>query len=560
MGVFEHFPYTNYHELNLDWVVEEVKRCIAKIDDIDGEIDAKVTAVLTEWLNDGTIADLINVTIFSDLSDRVTACEAKLAAIADTPQILNEVKAAPFIYDDSVTNDSQGLTADSASGYIYSWESGTFPNGTIHVYDSATFTEVQTFNNVAGYHGNDLEKIGNLIYIAQCYATANVLDGNNLLAFNVSNQSMVNVRTFPSSAILTVASIDDDTLIVMATGSVATPDIRDYTFYKYTISENSVEVLQLIDGDKCPLFGASQGSYFDRVHNVFYLLVSGPDSVFAFEYKNGVLTYKTCTQLSKYDLNGVNVGEFEGIASLNGTDLLLSSIVLSMAGVSSYSLNIGLVNLFNGFPAFPLPNNWHKPLNNEDFCVCDASATNLYEDGTGTYPFKHIGRAISACRYSGRFRGITLKAGNYGPLYAYDRDIFIDLDGNVTFTSMDLTSCKLTIIGTSSKTITITGTAVFRNGTHARMNFVTVQNRIVVQESEVDLRNLTTTHTASYPITLTASSAKIQYATGGASFYSGYAIYLESFSTAYINQVITNAQVLKPGTNWSLIRSGTALG
>lgn len=26
MGLFEHFPYTNYHELNLDWLVEQVKK------------------------------------------------------------------------------------------------------------------------------------------------------------------------------------------------------------------------------------------------------------------------------------------------------------------------------------------------------------------------------------------------------------------------------------------------------------------------------------------------------------------------------------------------------
>ena len=25
MGIFENFPYTNYHELNLDWVIEKIK-------------------------------------------------------------------------------------------------------------------------------------------------------------------------------------------------------------------------------------------------------------------------------------------------------------------------------------------------------------------------------------------------------------------------------------------------------------------------------------------------------------------------------------------------------
>lgn len=32
MALFEHFPYTNYHELNLDWLVEQVKKNSAALD------------------------------------------------------------------------------------------------------------------------------------------------------------------------------------------------------------------------------------------------------------------------------------------------------------------------------------------------------------------------------------------------------------------------------------------------------------------------------------------------------------------------------------------------
>ena len=34
MSVFENFPYTNVHELNLDWVIKRVKEGNAKIEDL----------------------------------------------------------------------------------------------------------------------------------------------------------------------------------------------------------------------------------------------------------------------------------------------------------------------------------------------------------------------------------------------------------------------------------------------------------------------------------------------------------------------------------------------
>lgn len=33
MGVFEQFPYTNTHDLNLDWILKKVKELDSKIDD-----------------------------------------------------------------------------------------------------------------------------------------------------------------------------------------------------------------------------------------------------------------------------------------------------------------------------------------------------------------------------------------------------------------------------------------------------------------------------------------------------------------------------------------------
>nr|DAU88252.1 MAG TPA: Pectate lyase [Caudoviricetes sp.] len=48
MGLFDQFPYTNFHELNLDWIVEQMrsqKDYVDKIDDHVAEVDKHVTEV-----------------------------------------------------------------------------------------------------------------------------------------------------------------------------------------------------------------------------------------------------------------------------------------------------------------------------------------------------------------------------------------------------------------------------------------------------------------------------------------------------------------------------------
>lgn len=35
MGVFEHFPYTNFHGMNDAWVLKTVKECAAAVDDME---------------------------------------------------------------------------------------------------------------------------------------------------------------------------------------------------------------------------------------------------------------------------------------------------------------------------------------------------------------------------------------------------------------------------------------------------------------------------------------------------------------------------------------------
>lgn len=48
MGLFEHFPYTNFHELNLNWILQKIKEFKSEIDNIDNNI----TNIVQEYLSE----------------------------------------------------------------------------------------------------------------------------------------------------------------------------------------------------------------------------------------------------------------------------------------------------------------------------------------------------------------------------------------------------------------------------------------------------------------------------------------------------------------------------
>lgn len=60
MGLFEQFPYTNFHELNLDWLLRAMKELSARMDAIDGgDIAAEIANIIQKMIRDGSLAALL---------------------------------------------------------------------------------------------------------------------------------------------------------------------------------------------------------------------------------------------------------------------------------------------------------------------------------------------------------------------------------------------------------------------------------------------------------------------------------------------------------------------
>lgn len=79
---FEQFPYTNIHNLNLDWLLKTVKDTKDILDNTD--IPQHVRDELTEMYNDGRLEKLVNEKILADIQAKVDANTESIGTAKET--------------------------------------------------------------------------------------------------------------------------------------------------------------------------------------------------------------------------------------------------------------------------------------------------------------------------------------------------------------------------------------------------------------------------------------------------------------------------------------------
>lgn len=108
MGFFEQFPYTNFHQLNLDWLLNVAKDHDSNIKKLDGDI-AEISAEnerfrneirnyvsnldipaivgdkLTDMLESGEFADIVESSVFADFNNRLNTVEKTAEFVAFIP-------------------------------------------------------------------------------------------------------------------------------------------------------------------------------------------------------------------------------------------------------------------------------------------------------------------------------------------------------------------------------------------------------------------------------------------------------------------------------------------
>lgn len=189
MGIFNQYPYLDFHEMNLDWCLRILKEMDARIDEMHDTILAEAIAATEEYV-DNKMGDLLAE--FADLkSDFIILTSNFNSLNAEFVQLKNDTNAKLNQLEQDIINAVVGinqrtdLLLQNMYDQIFSDLSTQLSQIKVINYFTGEQVSIQDmFNYLAMLHLNDSIDYDTMAYRAKTYAQLAALNINfeNLIA------------------------------------------------------------------------------------------------------------------------------------------------------------------------------------------------------------------------------------------------------------------------------------------------------------------------------------------------------------------------------------------